>query len=150
LAGVKVKNFDALRPGLTSRVEFMDQSFETHTWNESLEVTAEDVQILGTYFDDPLYDEAAVTTRAVGAGSVTYNGVWGDGLLRRLLGNLLSRANVPHDELPHGVRLTRRGGLTYAQNWTRGGVALELPESTKLVIGNSLLEPYGVTVYQED
>ncbi len=149
LAGVKVKNFDAMRPGLTSRIEGFDQSFQTHTWNESLEVIAEDVQVLATHFDDPLYDEAAVTSRSVGAGGVTYNGVWSEGLLKRLLPHLLGRAGVPNDELPHGVRLTRRGGLTYAQNWTRGGVALELPEQAQILIGYSLLEPYGVTVYRE-
>jgi beta-galactosidase len=149
LAGVKVKNFDALRPGLTSRIESLDQSFETHTWNESLEVVGDDVQVIGSYFDDPLYDEAAVTTRAVGVGSVTYNGVWSEGLLKRLLPLLLGKAGVAHEELPHGVRLSRRGGLVYAQNWTRGGVALELPEGTQFVLGHSLLEPYGVTVYRE-
>jgi beta-galactosidase len=148
LAGVRVKNFDAMRPGLTSRVEALDSSFESHTWSESLEIIAGDVQVLGTYFQDPLYDEAALTTRALGAGGVTYNGVWSEGLLRRLLPLLLSKAGVHHDLLPYGVRLTRRGGLTYAQNWTRGGVALELPETAQLVIGNSLLEPYGVTVYR--
>jgi beta-galactosidase len=149
LAGVKVKNFDALRPGLTSRIESLDQSFETHTWNESLEVVGDDVQVIGSYFDDPLYDEAAVTTRAVGAGSVTYNGVWSEGLLKRLLPLLLGKAGVAHEELPHGVRVSRRGGLVYAQNWTRGGVALELPEGTQFVLGHSLLEPYGVTVYRD-
>ncbi len=148
LAGVKVKNFDSLRPGLTSRVEALDMSFETHTWNESLEIIASDVQTLGTYFSDPLYDEAAVTTRTVGAGSVTYNGVWSEGLLRRLLPLMLSRAGIAHGLLPHGVRLTQRGTLTYAQNWTRGGVALELPVGTEFVIGTNLLEPYGVSVYR--
>jgi beta-galactosidase len=149
LAGVKVKNFDAMRPGLYSRVEAFDTSFQTHTWNESLEIIAADVQVLGTYFEDPLYDEAGVTTRQVGAGSVTYNGVWSEGLLKRLLPILLTRAGVAHDDLPHGVRMTRRGDLVYMQNWTRGGVALELPEGVEMLIGNSLLEPYGVTVYRK-
>ncbi len=149
LAGVRVKNFDSLRPGLTSKLEAFDQSFETHTWNESLEILTDDVRVLGKYFDDPLFDEAGLTFRPIGEGGVMYAGIWGEGIIKRALEYVLARANIHFQELEHGLRLTRRGGLVYAQNWTRGGIAFELPEGAQMVIGHALLEPYGVSVYRE-
>ncbi len=149
LAGVRVKNFDSLRPGLTPRIEAFDQTFETHTWNESLEILDLDIRILGTYFDDPLYNQAGITHRPLGKGGIIYIGVWGERILGRTLEYALFRAGITHQDLEHGLRLTKRGGLVYAQNWTRGGIALPLDPDTEFLIGDSLIEPYGVAVYKE-
>jgi beta-galactosidase len=150
LAGVRVKNFDSLRPGLTSRIEAFDQSFTTHTWNESLEVLDENVRILGSFFDDPLYNEAGITYLPKNSGGIMYIGVWGETILRRCLEYALFRAGIKHQELETGLRLTKRGGLVYAQNWTRGGISLPLEPDTEFIFGDSLIPPYGVTVYKAE
>jgi beta-galactosidase len=149
LAGVRVQNFDALRPGLISRVEAFDQKFETHTWNESLELTSDDVQVLGRYFDDPLYSQVALTERTVGTGAVMYAGFWSERLLEKILEHACYRTGIPTLNLEKGLRFTRRGGLVYAQNWSRGGIPLDLPEDTEFVLGSSLLQPHGVSIYRE-
>ena len=149
LAGVRVKNFDALRPGLLSRIEAFDQRFYSHTWNESLEVIGDDVTVLGRYFDDPLYSQAALTERMVGAGAVMYAGFWSERLLEKILEHACYRTDIPTLNLEKGLRFTRRGGLIYAQNWSRGGIPLDLPEDTEFIFGSSLLQPYGVSVYRE-
>ncbi len=149
LAGVKVKNFDSLRPGLHSSIEAFDQSFATHTWNESLELLEPDIRVLGTFFDDPLYNDAGITYRAMNTGGIMYIGVWGEKIVKRCLEYALFRAGIGHQELESGLRLTRRGGLVYAQNWTRGGISLPVDPDTEFVYGDSLIEPYGVTVYKD-
>jgi beta-galactosidase len=149
LAGVRVQNFDALRPGLISRIEAFDQKFYTHTWNESLQVINDDATVLGQYFDDPLYSQAALTERFVGAGAVMYAGFWSERLLEKILDHACSRVGIKTFNLEKGLRLTRRGGLVYAQNWSRGGIPLDLPEDTEFVFGSSLLQPHGVSVYHE-
>jgi beta-galactosidase len=147
--GVRVKNFDAMRPGLVSRVEAFDQSFETHTWNESLEVVSDGVDVLGTLGTDPMYSEAIVTHRAHGKGGATYVGAWGDGLVRNALEFTLRKAGVPHGILEPGLRISRRGGLVYAQNWSHGGMPAPVPDGAEIVIGSPLLESAGVVVYRE-
>lgn len=149
LAGVRVQNFDALRPGLISRIEAFNQKFATHTWNESLEVIAEDVIVLGRYFDDPLYSQVALTERQVGTGTVMYAGFWSERLLEKLLEHACFRSGIATLSLEKGLRFSRRGGLVYAQNWSRGGIPLDLPENTEFVLGSSLLEPHGVSIYRE-
>jgi beta-galactosidase len=147
--GVRVKNFDAMRPGLVSRVEAFDQSFETHTWNESLEIVSDGVEVLGTIGTDPMYFEAIVTHRHLGNGGATYVGAWGDGLVRNALEFALRRAGVPHGILEPGLRISRRGGLTYAQNWSHGGMPAPVPDGAEIIIGSPLLEAAGVVVYRE-
>jgi len=45
-------------------------------------------------------------------------GPWGNPALHlAIFSDLLSQAGIPHDLLPDGVRLTRRGGLTYLFNF---------------------------------
>jgi beta-galactosidase len=149
LAGVRVQNFDALRPGLVSKVEAFDQKFETHTWNESLEVMGEDVTVLGRYFDDPLYSQVALTERIVGAGAVMYAGFWSERLIERIFEHACIRTGIRTLNLEKGLRISRRGGLVYAQNWSRGGIPLSVPEDTEFVIGSSLLQPHGVSVYRD-
>ena len=78
-----------------------------------------------------------------------YIGVWGEKIIKRCLEYALFRAGISHQELEPGLRLTRRGGLVYAQNWTRGGISLPLDPDTEFVYGDSLIEPYGVTVYRD-
>jgi beta-galactosidase len=149
LAGVRVQNFDALRPGLTSRIEAFDQKFETHTWNESLEIISDDVKVLGKYFDDPLYSQVALTERNVGAGAVMYAGFWAERLLEKTLEHVCARVGIATLNLEKGLRYSRRGGLVYAQNWSKGGIPLDLPEETEFLLGSSLLAPHGVSIYRE-
>jgi beta-galactosidase len=149
LAGVRVQNFDALRPGLISKIEAFDQKFETHTWNESLELISDDVKVLGRYFDDPLYSQVALTERTVGTGAVMYAGFWSERLLEKILEHACHRTGIATLSLEKGLRFTRRGGLVYAQNWSGGGIPLDLPEDTEFVLGSSLLQPHGVSIYRE-
>ena len=146
--GVRLKNYDSLRPGLQGRMEMLDMSFQTHTWNESLEVIADDVVRLGTFQDDPLYNEVGVTMRGVGQGSMSYIGAWGESLVTALLEYLAPKAGLKLEKLPKGLRLSRRGGLVYAQNWSRGGLVVPVPDGAEFVYGNQLLEPAGVAVYR--
>jgi beta-galactosidase len=154
LAGVKVQNFDSLRPGLTSRVEAFDSSYNTRTWNESLELIGDDVQVLGTYASDPMYGLAAVTHRRVSSnnqtGGTTYVGAWDEGLITNTLMHVLGLAGIKYTILEPGLRLSRRGGFVYAQNWSRGGMPAPAPEGATFVIGDALLEPAGVAVWQDE
>ncbi|MFN3265219.1 MAG: beta-galactosidase [Deinococcales bacterium] len=150
LAGVRIKNFDSLRQGVHSTLEAFEGSYKTHTWNESLEPLDPDLRLLGTYFEDPLYSEIGLTYRAFSSGGgVMYIGVWGEALIKRSLEYALFRTGVNYTELEPNLRLTRRGGQVYAQNWSHGGLPLPLEPETEFAYGSSILEPFGVAVYSE-
>ncbi len=148
-AGVRLKNFDSLRPGLTSRMELLDQNFVSHTWNESFEVMQDDVTVLGRYQDDPMYNQAAITNRNLGAGSISMVGAWGEKLLANFLEYISSRAGLHLENLPKGMRISRRAGAVYVQNWSRGGMIAPASESAEFLYGSPLLEAGGVAVFKE-
>jgi beta-galactosidase len=62
----------------------------------------------------------AIARNDVGEGSVTYCGVWPDAdLAASLVGDLLARADVATTaRLPRGVRVNRRGDVTWVSNFT--------------------------------
>ncbi|WP_027483151.1 beta-galactosidase [Deinococcus pimensis] len=126
LAGVRVRNFDALAPGTT--VGVTAGGGETHlarTWTEDLEPQVDDVEVLARYTEGPLRGRAAVTRRAHGAGGVTCIGAWSETLLRRVTSGVLSAAGVEHAPLPEGVRVSRRGERQYTQDWRYATVVVE-------------------------
>jgi beta-galactosidase len=148
-AGVRVANFDALRPGLSSRVEAFDQSYQAHTWNESLELIAADATVLASYSNGPLCDLPAIVRRSHGQGSITTVGLWQEQLLAKVLARTLFSVGIAAYDLEEGLRLSRRGGLVYAQNWSRGGLIAPVPTDGEFVLGGPLLGAADVAVWKE-
>lgn len=119
LLGVKLWQYDSLRPGLTQQVG----KFEAHAWAESYRLNG--AEALYTYQGGPLDGQPAVTRH----GHFTVIGAHSPELVQAVLEDVLRGAGLNIEPLPEGVRLSRRAGKTLMQNWnshevTFGGICL--------------------------
>jgi beta-galactosidase len=112
--GLRLLNFDGLRPGLGVRVG----EHPVETWAESYEPLGGEVA--HTYADGPLAGQAAVVRH----GNVTTVGAWSPSLVTEILTNLLADLQIPTTELPDGVRVARRGAITTWMNFNLEPVTL--------------------------
>ena len=114
LLGCKLKNVDSMRPGLICHVG----SHPVEIWAESYAPRGGDA--LHTYSDGPMAGEAAVVRH----GNAVTLGAWSPSLIREVLAGLLTERGIPHELLPEGVRVGRRGGLTTWMNFNQAPVTL--------------------------
>jgi beta-galactosidase len=137
LAGVRIDHVDALRPGITGEVAWGDGSFSYHTWADLL--TPIEAEPLAHYRDPAYGGAAALTQRTLGAGSCITLGAWGsDALHGALFARLLTQSGVPWQQLPEGVRVTRRSGRTAIANFLAEGVEVELEGRRHRLAGQRL------------
>lgn len=109
LIGARLLQYDALRPGLAQPVS---GGYSAHFWAESYRLQG--AQATHTYQGGPQDGQPAVIQH----GNVTVVGAYGEALIRDVLRGALEAAGVPTTDLPEGVRLSRRAGVTLVQNWT--------------------------------
>jgi beta-galactosidase len=120
LLGCKLRNFDSMRPGL-----------ETHVGSHRVEIWAESYvprggEVTHTYADGPLAGEAAVIRH----GNAITLGAWSPGLIGDVVAGLLAERGIPHERLPEGVRVARRGDQATWMNFNQAPVTL--PDGTIL------------------
>jgi beta-galactosidase len=120
LLGCKLKNFDAMRPGLICHVG----SHAVEIWAESYALRGGEA--LHAYSDGPQAGEAAVVRH----GNAVTLGAWSPSLIREVVAGLLAERGIPHETLPEGVRVARRGGLETWMNFNEAPVTL--PDGTQL------------------
>ena len=114
MLGLRLLNFDGLRPGLGVRAG----EHPVETWAESYEPLGGDVT--RTYADGPLAGQAAVVRN----GNVTTVGAWSPSLIAEILAGLLAELEIPTAKLPDGVRIARRGAITTWMNFNLKPVTL--------------------------
>jgi beta-galactosidase len=114
LLGLRLLNFDGMRPGLGVRVG----EHPVETWAESYECLAGEAT--HTYVDGPLAGQAAVVRH----GNVTTVGAWSRSLVAEILAGLLAELKIPTAELPDGVRVARRGDIATWMNFNLEPVTL--------------------------
>jgi beta-galactosidase len=109
LLGCKLQDFDSMRPGLfchvgPHRVEIWAESYRLHG-GEATHV----------YADGPMQGEAAVVRH----GNAVTLGAWSPDLVREVLAGLLTERGIPHERLPEGVRVARRGEIATWMNFNQ-------------------------------
>ncbi|WP_412028355.1 beta-galactosidase [Deinococcus yunweiensis] len=112
LLGVKLLQFDSLRPTLGQDVTGPGGPFRAGGWAESYRLDG--AEATHVYAGGPLHGQPAVATH----GNATVIGAHSPELIRTVLAGVLRAADVPVTFLPDGVRLSRRAGQTLVQNWT--------------------------------
>ncbi|BDP40730.1 beta-galactosidase [Deinococcus aetherius] len=119
LLGVRLLQFDSLRSGLTQKVAGPEGDFQAHAWAESYRLAG--AEATHTYVGGPQGGLPAVTRQ----GRATVIGAHSDALIRAVLRDVLAEAGVETVDLPDGVRLSRRAGVTLVQNWNPEAVTWE-------------------------
>lgn len=135
LLPIRVTQVAALRPGLAHGVDGAVAGCMVR-WREWVEGEA-----------DSLARFADGSPAVLAAGRAWYVAGWPDAmLLDGILRRAAARAGLPLVDLPEGVRLRRRGGLTFAFNY---GPETWLGPEAQYVLGSAEVPPQGLAAWRE-
>lgn len=150
LIGGKVSFYDLLPTTVTGTIQYNNH---TYTWNNWADVLTADAgtTVLATYSNQYYAGQAAVITRKLGKGSVTYIGPdTDDGALEKaVLQKVYQQAGIATADLPEGVMIDWRDGFWVAVNYSGKPYTLSIPTGTQLLIGTKTLPSPGVALWQE-
>ncbi|WP_436484695.1 beta-galactosidase [Chitinophaga sp. ARDCPP14] len=124
-----------------------------YNWNNWADLLAPDKNAAAlAVFDNQFYKgKAAVVKHKIGKGSVTYIGVDTDDakLETDILREIYTGAGATTENYPPGVFVYWRDGFYVAVNYSSDNYEMKMPAGAKILIGNKVLEPAGVLVWNE-
>jgi beta-galactosidase len=148
LIGAEIEFYDLPMPHAQDVVLMGDKKYPWKTWGEILK-PGSNTKVWGTFQGDFYAGKPAVISRKHGRGSVTYVGIdSNDGLIERdVLKRIYSQQSVPVEDYPEGVSVEYRDGFGIAVNYSDKVYPLNIPASSKLLIGKKELPTAGVAVW---
>lgn len=149
LTGVKEIFYDHLPQDVTGTIQMKDHQYKWNNWADVLEVN--NAETWATYSNQFYKGKAAVIHRRLGAGTVTYIGAdTDDGALeKQVLQQVYTSAGIATMHLPVGVVVSWQKGLWIALNYSSDNQRIPIPDGNKILIGNALLKPAEVVIWQE-
>jgi beta-galactosidase len=150
LIGADVEMFDCLLADGRGRVRMEGTSYEWNRWADVLKPHP-GTETLALYADQFYAGKAAVVTRKLGRGTVTYIGVDTlDGKLERdVLRKIYARAGADVESYPPGIYVEWRDGFFVAVNYSSTAFNVPVRPGSTIVIGSNPLPPAGVLVWRE-
>lgn len=150
LIGAHVKATDMLSGNAKGEVAMKSGLYNWNNWADLL-VPDKGTDVLATYNNQFYKGQAAVVKRAVGKGSVTYIGVDTDDskLEKDILRNIYVATGATTEDYPQGIYVYWRNGFYVAINYSSDNYKMNLPESAKILVGESTLKPAGVLIWEE-
>jgi len=135
LIPIRVWRVESMRPNVTEKV---DQRGEARHWRDFIE-TSNGVQVEATFADG----HPAI----VRSGSVLYlASLFDETLTQDIFLNVAKAAGLDAAPLPEGIRISRRGGLTYVFNYN--ATPYKIPAAASFIVGQEEVEPQGVAIYR--
>jgi len=127
-----------------------DSHYNWNNWAELLNPDA-DTKVLASHNNQFYKGKAAVVQNKIGKGTVTYIGVSTDDLKleKDILKDTYLASGASTMDYPQGVYVYWRDGFYIAVNYSSEVYTMELPESAKIVVGESKINPAGVVVWSE-
>jgi beta-galactosidase len=136
---IKVLEVESLRPTLRPATVIDGVQGVALHWREHVEVHAE-AQVLAS-FDD-------AWPAVVAHGRIRYAAAWLDQALHRvLLEGAAHAAGLRADALPDGLRVRRRGNVTFAFNFGANAADAPAPMGARFVLGRRELDTAGVCAW---
>jgi beta-galactosidase len=150
LIGADVEMFDCLLADARGRVRMGSAGYEWNRWADVLRPHA-GTETLAAYVDQFYAGKAAVVTRTLGRGTVTYIGVDTlEGKLERdVLHTVYLRAGVEIENYPPGVYVEWRDGFSVAVNYSSAKFSVPVQLGSILVSGSNPVPPASVFVWRE-
>lgn len=150
LIGAKISFYDLLPENVQGKIKSGNETFEWNNWADVLEPLA-GTEVWATYDNQYYAGKAAVTSRKLGKGTVTYVGPdTDDGLLeKRVLARVYRQAGIGIENYPKGVMFDWRDGFWVGVNYSDNPYTVTIPSSGKLLMGERVLNPAGVVVWKE-
>jgi beta-galactosidase len=138
LLPLRVTRVESLRPGVGDTIEWAGGRQQVGTWLERIESDMEPV----ARFSDG-------SGAAYARGNRHYLGFWPDpAFLAAYFAPLAGAAGLQPTVLPEGLRLRRRGNLTFAFNSNSVPLEAPVPQGATFLIGNREVEPHGLSVWR--
>jgi beta-galactosidase len=149
LVGAEVELFDGLLDGDKGIVRMGGRGYGWRTWADVLRPGG-GTETLAVYADQFYAGEAAVTTRRLGRGTVTYIGAESiDGSLEReVLRLVYERAGARPAAYPPGVYVEWRDGFFVAVNYSSRPCGIPLEPGARIVLGANPLRPADVLIWK--
>jgi beta-galactosidase len=141
LIGATVEYNDMLVSPEKGMVKLDAYEYEWTTWAEILQPQA-GTKTLATYNNQFYKGRAAVTTRQLGKGTVTYIGVASsDGAIeKQIIRNVYQTAGVSIENLPKGVYVEWRDGFYVGVNYAQPSYEFQLKGHAKILVGSQPLQ----------
>jgi beta-galactosidase len=148
LLPARVWRVESLRPNVTEPVRLagsasLDDGYGRH-WRDLLETKTagnDALEIRGRFADGhPAYVRSGATHY--------FASLFDDALTTRLFAGIAREAGLEATVLGDGVRISRRGGLTYVLNYGEQVHTLADIADAAFVVGSREIQPQGVAVYR--
>lgn len=120
-----------------------------NSWGDILKPRA-GTETWGIYAGDFYVGKAAVVTRRLGKGTVTYVGADSrEGLLEKeVLERIYDRMGVTLEHFPEGVLVEYRDGFGIGLNYSDKEYTFALPPAATVLVGTAAAKPAGVVVWK--
>ncbi|MGI4863029.1 MAG: beta-galactosidase [Janthinobacterium lividum] len=150
LIGAKIAFYDLLPESAAGMLESGGKKYWWNNWADVLEPQP-GTEVWATYTSQFYAGKAAVVSRQLGKGTVTYVGPdTDDGALEKaVIQKVYQRAGIALADLPDGVILDWRDGFWVGLNYSSQPYTVPVPAQGKVVIGSPVLQPAGVVVWKE-
>ena len=150
LIGAQVKATDMLSAYAKGDVLMNANHYHWNNWADLL-VPEKNTEVLATYDNQFYKGNAAVVKHKIGKGTVTYIGVDTDDskLEKDILRDLYASAGASTEDYPQGVYVYWRDGFYMAVNYSSDNYTMNIPGTSKILIGEKIIKPAGVLVWSE-
>ncbi|MGY0036645.1 beta-galactosidase trimerization domain-containing protein [Pedobacter sp. NJ-S-72] len=151
LIGAQVIATDMLSAYAKGDIQMSSKHYSWNNWADLL-LPDQNTEILATYENQFYKGKAAVVKHKIGKGSVTYIGVDTDdsNLEKDLLRDIYAEAGATTTEdYPQGVFVYWRDGFYVAVNYSSTDYTMNIPGTSKVLVGEKTLKPAGVLVWSE-
>jgi beta-galactosidase len=151
LIGAQVKATDMLSNHAQGDILMKSTHYKWNNWADLLVPGKNNTGVLATYDNQFYKGEAAVVTRRLGKGTVTYIGVDTDDskLEKDVLREVYAGANASTENYPDGIYVYWRDGFYVAVNYSSEEYKMNISETSKIVVGEKILKPAGILVWSE-
>ena len=149
LIGSEIDFYDLPQSFDPGTVEMDGNQYSWNSWGDILQPAA-GTESWASYQGDFYAGESAVTFHRLKEGSVTYVGAdsqKGD-LELAVLKKVYDRLGIPVENYPPGILVEYRDGFGIAMNYGDSPYKINLPEKTKILIGESVIPTAGVLVWK--
>lgn len=150
LTGAHIKATDMLSGNAKGNILMRSVHYSWNNWADLL-IPDKNTEVLATFEDQFYKGSAAVVKRKIGKGSVTYIGADTDEsvLEKDLLRESYIECGATTENYPKGVYVYWRDGFYVAVNYSSNDYTINIPATAKILVGERLLKPAGVTVWNE-
>jgi len=150
LIGAHIKATDMLSGYGKGDILMKSSHFNWNNWADLLDPD-KITEVIATYNNQFYKGKAAVVKRKVGKGTVTYIGVDTDDskLEKNILRDIYTNSGATTEDYPEGIYVYWRDGFYIAVNYSSDNYTMNLPVSAKILVGESVLKPAGVLVWNE-